>query len=191
VHTPEPLHAATVAFFTVVAQLVPHAPQFAVAVLVSVSQPSAATPLQLPKPVLQVNWQVDDAHEMTVAFCTDVLQLVPHAPQWVVVLERLVSQPSSAVGAAGCVQLPNGELQLELHKPAEHDTVATLVLLHARPHAPQLALSVAVASSQPLVGLPSQSPKPGLQLKVHAPAAQPMPLAFCTLVLQSVPQVPQ
>jgi hypothetical protein len=61
----------------------------------------------------------------------------------------LVSQPLSAVGKAGCVQLPLGATQVELHVPALHESVCTPVLLHARPQPPQWVVDVLVLVSQP------------------------------------------
>ena len=51
----------------------------------------------------------------------------PHEPQFAASLLVGVSQPLSAVGAAGWVQFPYPESQLELHVPALHDSVATLM----------------------------------------------------------------
>ena len=42
---------------------------------------------------------------------------------------------------------------------------------HAAPHRPQLFMLVLVLTSQPLSMRPSQSPKPGLQVRTHAPVA--------------------
>ena len=72
-----------------------------------------------------------------------------------------------------------------VHAPAEHTCPAA----QARPQTPQLALLVLRLVSQPLAALPSQLPKPGLQLAtVHAPAAQP---AVALASEQAAPQAPQ
>ena len=71
--------------------------------------------------------------------------------------------------------------------PAAHIGVARTVE-HRRPHAPQL-LTVLVGTSQPLVGLPSQSAKPVAQLPTrHAPETHE-PSAFGGL--HARPQAPQ
>ncbi len=57
------------------------------------------------------------------------------------------------------------------------------------PHAKQFAADVLRFTSQPFAWLPSQSPKPALQLpSAHAPPTQ---LADPFAKLQAVPQVPQ
>ncbi len=80
------------------------------------------------------------------------------------------------------------------HTPAEQVDVP-LAAEQTLPQRPQLPVLVRVSTSQPLRGLPSQSAKPVLQVKPHAPdeqntdalarAAQvrPQPPQCCTLVL--------
>ena len=58
---------------------------------------------------------------------------------------------------------------------------------HAAPQAPQLATDVARSTSQPLVGLPSQSPNPAAQTMPHTPAVQVAALA-CGRIGHDVPQ---
>jgi hypothetical protein len=60
---------------------------------------------------------------------------------------------------------------------------------HARPHIPQLVALVLRLVSQPLAALPSQSPKPALQLSPHAPAAHvAVALAPAAHILPHIPQ---
>jgi hypothetical protein len=64
-----------------------------------------------------------------------------------------------------------------------------LVELHTSPQPPQLRASVLVLTSHPLAALPSQLPKPALQLaSVQAPAAQP---AVALLSAHARPHDPQ
>lgn len=65
-----------------------------------------------------------------------------------------------------------------------HDASAT----QTTPHAPQLALSVASAASHPVPGRPSQSAKPMLQVKPHAPAVHEF---IALAALQTRPHIPQ
>jgi hypothetical protein len=189
------LQLMLLAFITDVVQLtrVPHAVPQVAGALRLVSQPFDLTPSQSANGAEQVVYvhAPVPSHEMPLALATVLLQLVAQAPQWSVAVSRLVSQPSSAVGAAGCVQLPNGELQVELQRPPMHDTLATLVPEHERVQPPQWMVSVLRLISQPLLARPSQSAKPGLHTKVQVPAEQPMVFAFNAAVLQltAAPQV--
>src|SRR4051794_14020249 len=85
-------------------QLLAHAPQWLGSVPRSTSQPLATLPSQLAKPVLQVIWQAELAHD-GVPFCDE--QVVVQAPQCTGSLVRLISQP-----------LPT--LPSQLAKPAVH-----------------------------------------------------------------------
>jgi hypothetical protein len=79
----------------------------------------------------------------------------------------VASQPLAAVAS----QSPKPALHIAtVHAPAAHPAVA-FATVHVRPHAPQLATSVAVATSQPLAAIESQSPKPALHVAPHTPAA--------------------
>jgi hypothetical protein len=74
---------------------------------------------------------------------------LPHAPQLAGVVLRSVSQPSSAAGAAGWLQLPFPGEQVELHRPAAHVAVFTPPFAQARWQAPQLPASLLRSVSQP------------------------------------------
>jgi hypothetical protein len=74
---------------------------------------------------------------------------------------------------------------LQLPDAQEEDALARS---HASPQAPQLTALVS-GDSQPLAGLPSQSPKPAAQLAVpHAPLTQ---LGVPAAVEQELPHAPQ
>ncbi len=99
-------------------------------------------------------------------------QLLPQAPQCVLVLIG-VSQPLAALLS----QLPKPAAQLDtVHWPPAQPAVA-LDREQVRPHMPQAVGVVLRSTSQPLEGLPSQSPKPLLQMasrhwpETHCPAA--------------------
>jgi hypothetical protein len=98
-----------------------------------------------------------------VAFTTTTLQLVAQLPQAVVLLTVDVSQPVLPVW-----QWPNPLLHVNWQLPAEHDEPVSLtVLLHAKPHLPQLPVLV------------SGSVQVELQQSEVAPVhARPQPLQF-------------
>jgi hypothetical protein len=96
-------------------------------------------------------------------------QTFPHAPQWAVLLVVSVSQPLTALPS----QSPRPLAHESEHRPALHaatppSPAGTQVLLHR----PQWVALVLRFTSQPLVALPSQSPKPARHATVHAPEAQ-------------------
>lgn len=103
-------------------------------------------------------------------------QARPQAPQFAVSVSVSVSQPSSAVGAAGIAQLARPVTQLELHEPLLHEVALVPLVEQARPQAPQFATSEAKKLSQPLSepgkAGSEQFPKPPVQLEVHRPAVQ-------------------
>ncbi len=171
------------------------APQVAVAFKL-VSQPLDAVASQLPNPPLQVKVHAPAEQPMLVAFCTEVVQLTRPAqvvPQPAVRF-RLVSHPLDATPS----QLPKPLLQVKVQLPAEQPmAVAFCTEVVQSTLLPQVVPQVAVALSevsQPLAAFESQLAKFALQVKVQAPDAQPMLVAFCTEVEQftRVPQaVPQ
>lgn len=110
------------------------------------------------------------------------MQVVPQAPQFDVVVSA-VSQPS----AAAPLQLPQPELQEVTAQAPVAQVSVVFGRSQAAPHAPQFA-SVVSDVSHPLLGLPSQSPKPAAQTGAQAPPTQDVePFAF----VQIVPQAPQ
>jgi len=107
-------------------------------------------------------------------------QTAPHSPQFtgsMAVLAQKADEPAP--------QEESGEAQVAPHAPPEQTWPAE----HAVPQAPQLVLSVAVCTSQPLVGSRSQSAKPEAQ----AATAQlpPVQVALAWGSTQARPQAPQ
>jgi len=115
-------------------------------------------------------------HALQLALSTVDVQSVPHEPQWFAVVFRLVSQPSSALGAIGWVQLPFGELHDELQVPPLHDSVATPAAEQGREHDPQCAGSLPRLVSQPSSAAGAagwvQLPCGAVQVELQTPAAQ-------------------
>ena len=130
----------------------PQAPQLFGSKETEVSQPSSAVGAaglaQLSKPVVQVGLHNPPLHATAVALAPE--QTRPQAPQLPVLVLVSVSQPSSAVGAYGCVQLPQPEAQVETQRPAEQVLDPTWLEEQLRPQAPQLSAFEARLVSQPL-----------------------------------------
>lgn len=122
-----------------------------------VSQPTAAP--QSAKPAVQLLWAQIPVAQEALAFGKE--QNTPHAPQSVNV-RMLVSQPLSG--------MPSQSLKPASHvgeQPLAVQLVAPCALLHASPHAVQLA-TVPSWVSQPVAAV--QSAKPALQLLAeHTP----------------------
>jgi hypothetical protein len=143
----------------------PHVPQWAALVRVSASQPLAALPSQLAKPVAHAVIAQAPAVHAPVPLAG--LQARPHAPQWVVV-SRVASQPLAALPS----QSPRPAAQATPQAPALHAAVPPVVAAQARPHVPQWVVDVRVSVSQPLAALPSQSARPVMQALPQTPAVQ-------------------
>jgi hypothetical protein len=142
----EPLHIAPA---LAKVQTVPQPLQLATLLVRFVSQPSETWPLQLPNPVEHVIEQVPAEHE-GVPFVVE--QGAPQAPQLVLLVCVLVSQPFAALPS----QLPNPALHdTSWHVPVAQEALP-LVIAQAVPQAPQLGV-VWRFVSHPLFGLPSQS----------------------------------
>ena len=125
-----------------------------------VSQPFAALPSQLPNPALHAATPHEPAEHAAVPFAAE--HTVPHAPQLLTLVSRLVSQPSAEFwlqSACDALHVPPPPV----HAPFVQDWP----VLHAWPQAPQLLTSVSEFTSHPFSALPSQSMKPAL----HAPMA--------------------
>jgi hypothetical protein len=108
-----------------------------------------------------------------VVMAFDSAQSTPHPPQF-----ASVSSPVSHPFVAAPSQSPHPESQLStVHELSTHDSVAC-ASEHEYPHAPQLAVSVAVCTSHP--GLDAlQSAKPGshaVTTQRPAPLHRPIPL---------------
>jgi len=145
-------------------QAAAHAPQFVV-VFSDASQPSVALLLQLPKLPLHT---IEHAPRAQLAVPFVLLHTVPQAPQLAAVVCVFVSHPLAALLS----QLPKPLLHVpSAHEPVEHDSLA-FARLHTAPHPPQFA-RVLRSVSQPLVPIPSQSPRPGEQVEPpHTPFTQ-------------------
>jgi hypothetical protein len=161
----------------------PHAPQLFTLFCVLISQPSAAFMLQFAKPMLQLATpHTPIAHE-PVAFAG--AHAIPQPPQCARALCVSTSQPFAALPS----QFAKPMLQLAIpHEPIAHEPVA-FAGAHAIPQPPQCARALCVFVSQPLAALPSQLPKPALQLAIpHAPIAHEG-VAFATV--HALPHAPQ
>jgi hypothetical protein len=77
--------------------------------------------------------------------------LLPQLPQ-LVLESTIVSQPLSAVGAGGLVQLPRSIGHVDVQSPPEHASDITLLVEQARPQAPQCCTLVCVSTSHPVCG---------------------------------------
>jgi hypothetical protein len=159
-------------------QALPQAPQCEREVRVSTSHPSVATPLQLPKPALQLMPQALD-WQVALAFAR-LGHTVPHAPQFAVsalVSTQLIEEPA--------VQTRSGAVQVSWQLPATHRYPEGQLL----PQAPQCAVELRVSTSQPSVALPLQSAKPVVQVKPQTLALQ-VATEFARLG-HALPQAPQ
>jgi hypothetical protein len=120
------------------------------------SQPSLTLPLQSRCVASQLGWQAPPAVQTVEP--PVLVQAVPQAPQLVTL--NGVSQPSSAVGAAGVVQLRKPAAQVEVHTLPAQLAVATWLTpaaLQARPQPPQLATVLLTSTSQPSLPVLLQS----------------------------------
>jgi hypothetical protein len=166
-------------------------PQRCVAVRTSVSQPSSfrgeVGVAQLPKPSAQLEVQrpLSQARDATLA----PEQARPQPPQLFTSLVLAVSQPSSAVGAAGRAQLLKPAAQPDTQSPPLQARAPTAVEAQPRPQAPQWSTLVVSSVSQPFSTSPSQSPSvPGQFAMLHLPAVHPgVPVG----VVHTLPQAPQ
>jgi hypothetical protein len=134
--------------FTVL-HAMPQPPQLLVSIVVSISQPSNAWPLQLANPALQLITSQVPVAQSAVEFGSAHAVLQP--PQSVFVLSA-VSQPFCAFES----QSAKPALHEMPQMPPEQAGVP-LCIEHWFPQAPQLAMSLLVAISQPFATLPSQS----------------------------------
>jgi hypothetical protein len=110
-----------------------------VALFVCVSQPSspngAANWTQLSKPATHVEVHLPLSHDLLATLSPE--QARPQPPQLLTSLETSASQPSSALGAAGEVQLSKPVAQVGVHRPALQLRAVTFAPEQARLHVPQ------------------------------------------------------
>jgi hypothetical protein len=130
--------------------------------------------------VLQTGLQLPDA-QLVVPFW--FVHCLPHAPQLLVLVLMLVSQPFAVLAS----QSLNPELQLGVQFPLRQ-LVVPLAFVQVAPQVPQLVALVLMLVSQPLLGLPSQSAVPAAHTGTQAPLTQLVtPLAL----MHFTPQPPQ
>jgi hypothetical protein len=164
-------------------QTLPQRPQLVAELAVAVSQPFAVLMSQLEKPGLHAVMPQTPAVQLPIALAGAHVR--PQAPQCAVDREVSASQPFAAIVS----QLAKPGLHTPtLHVPIVHTAVA-LEGAHSLPHAPQCVSELVSDVSQPLVALPSQSPKPAL----HAPIRHVPPTHEVVALgrLQARPQAPQ
>src|SRR5579883_1008055 len=165
--------------------MVPQAPQLFASLVILISQPSVCLLLlQSAKPLLQSPLQTPPPHEGVMLLLEHT---VPHAPQSLTVVIRLVSHPSICLLL---LQSPQPELQTPPHTPPAHVGTPMLLFEQTMPQPPQL-LVVVIAVSQPSVCLLLlQSPNPELQVPLHTPPEPHVTVAMLLLEHTS-PQPPQ
>lgn len=134
-----------------------------------VSQPFASFPSQLPKPAAQTRRHTPASHDGA-AFAL-VEHVLPQLPQFPGSVRRSRHTPEQFVVEMQPPAVQGGvpAAPHETHLPrSQACPVAQRV-----PQRPQCAVSLVVATSQPLSALPSQSANPAAQLATaHAPARQ-------------------
>ena len=173
------------------AQARPHAPQLALSLRVSTSQPLAGFRSQSRKPVAQAATAHAPATHVEVAL--DSAQTRPQAPQFATLVPRSISQPLPAVPS----QSPKPPVhRTTVHAPDAQPLAATRASAQTVPHAPQLAGSLAVlaqnvagavpqvrsGAAQVVPQMPPEHTRPAAQAVVHAPQ-----LALSVRVLTSQP----
>jgi hypothetical protein len=165
-------------------QGIPQPPQWASVERVSVSQPLAGLPSQLPVDGAQsATAQADAAH--TAVATLGSAQARPQPPQCAALVRVSVSQPLAALPS----QSAKPAVQITAQAPTAHAGTALGAPGQAWPQVPQCETATRVSVSQPLVALPSQSPKPAShEPTVHRLATQ---AAVALGGSQRVPQAPQ
>lgn len=140
-------------------QLRPQLPQLLSSLVVLVSQPSTALPLQLAYPEAQLKVQPPPAQTVELVLGR-AGQTLPQVLQLRGSLLVLDSQPSLEL----MLQSRNGLEQESTRQAPPLQVPLPLVIEQRLPHVPQLFRSLAVLVSQPSAALPLQSPKPLLQV---------------------------
>jgi hypothetical protein len=152
-------------------------------VAVSVSHPLADEPSQSARPAVQAETaQTEAAHE---GVPPGVTHARPQPPQCEVLVRVSVSQPLTASRS----QSAKPATQVKAQAPREHAATPLGGAGHDAPQRPQCVTEARTSVSQPLVALPSQSPKPS----THAATAQE-PISQTAVALggsQRRPQAPQ
>jgi hypothetical protein len=161
------------------AQAIPHAPQLALSLRVSTSQPVAGMRSQSRKPEAQVVMAHDPLMQLSVALGRAHAR--PQAPQLVRLVRVLVSQPLEAEPSQSPKPLAQ---RTTVHSLAEQPLAATWERAQTAPQAPQFAGSMAVLA-QKVVAPDPQVRRGEAQLVPHTPLEQTRPAA------QAVPHAPQ
>jgi hypothetical protein len=132
------------------------------------SQPFAGLPSQSANPALQAARTQFEARHAPVALLNP--QALPQKPQLLASEARLVSHPSAGL----LLQFANpGSQAPTLHTEAVQAPKPWATAGQTLPHAPQLLRSEVVLVSHPFEGLPSQLPKPAVQVAwPHTPPMQ-------------------
>jgi len=144
-------------------QTFPHAAQLSGLLLVLTSQPSTATPLQFPKPALQLDTAHAPAVHLGVAL--GVTHAAPHAPQLRTSEFGSTSQPFVASRS----QSRKSPVHATVHAPALHAAVALARIGQTLLQRPQLRASSVKSDSQPFDDMASQSPRPATHVSEHVP----------------------
>ena len=155
------------------------APQLALSVRVSTSQPLAGLPSQSAKPVAHA--PTVHAPTRQIAIALGSAQARPHAPQWAGLTVSSASQPLVARPS----QSPKPAAQRDgVHIPPAQPCPATLASAQTVPHAPQLVGSMAALAQNAVPAVP-QVASGAAQVAPHTPAEHTWPAA------QPTPQAPQ
>jgi hypothetical protein len=168
----------------VAVHMVMQVPQVALVVR-SASQPLAPLPSQLARLVAHTGTHTPAA-QLLVVVPAGVVQLLPQAPQWVLLVRMSVSQP--------LLGLPSQSRKPVAHTGTHTPAVQVLLVVplgaaHMVPQAPQFELLVRRLTSHPSVTLVLQLRKLVLQLPMAQVPVVQVPVAFGGA--QARPQVPQ
>jgi hypothetical protein len=152
----------------VASQILPHAPQLFVSLVVLTSQPLAGFPSQSAKPGLQLATVQAELEHPAVPFA--IAHTLPQLPQSLGLFCVLISQPSAGLWS----QSAYPALQLVIVQLPAVQPAVPFASVQTFPQEPQSFTLVPVATSHPSTGSPSQFPNPGKQLAtVHLPIAHP------------------
>jgi hypothetical protein len=157
------------------AQARPHTPQLALSLRRLRSQPFDATPSQSPKPAAHMKRHAPAEHVPASAW-GPAAHARPHIPQFATSVMRLRHVPEHVVCPVG-------------HAATHTPFVQVCPAAQGLSQRPQCAVEVLVLVSQPLLKLPSHSPKPVL----HVPAQRPAEHVTVELagIGQTDPHAPQ
>jgi hypothetical protein len=124
-------------------------------------------PLQLANPALHAAMTHTPAEHAAAAL--GKTHTLPHAPQLLVLVMVLVSQPSAALLLQSAQPALHDPIP---HTPPIHAATPLAIGAHIWPHEPQLLTVVNTLTSQPSAMIPLQSAKPTLQVILQTPLTQ-------------------